>query len=78
MGHSGRPLVADRVALWTFALVQVTAVVRVLAEIVPLTTGMLRFWLILAAAILWLAAFVPWSVRFGAIYLRPRIDGQPG
>ena len=78
MGHSGRPLVADRVALWTFALVQVTAVVRVLAEIVPLTTGMLRFWLILAAGVLWLAAFLPWSLRFGAIYLRPRIDGQPG
>lgn len=78
MGHSGRPLVADRVALWTFALVQVTAAVRVLAEIVPLTTGMLRFWLILAAGALWLAAFLPWSLRFGAIYLRPRIDGQPG
>ncbi len=78
LGHSGRPLVAGPIALWAFALVQITAVVRVLAEIPPLGASSLRLWLMLAAALLWLAAFIPWCLRFGAIYLRPRIDGQPG
>lgn len=78
LGHSGRPLIADGVALWTFALIQITAVVRLLAEIPPLATSTLRTWLILAAGLLWLTAFIPWSLRFGTIYLRPRVDGQPG
>jgi len=78
LGHSGRTLVAGRIALWTFALVQITAVVRVFAEIGPLSTGLLRAWLILAAALLWLVAFIPWCLHYGALYVRPRVDRQPG
>lgn len=80
MGHSGRALVADRIALWTFVLIQITALTRVLAEIMPILSGFTPLYtgLALAAALLWLAAFVPWSLRLAAIYLRPRIDGQPG
>ncbi|HET7314283.1 NnrS family protein [Salinisphaera sp.] len=76
LGHSGRPLIAGRVALWAFTLIQVTAVVRVLAEC-PVPSG-LRPWLILAAAALWLVALLPWTLRYGAAYLGPRVDGAPG
>lgn len=78
LGHSGRPLVADHATLWTFVLVQVTAVVRVLAGMPPFQFTMASVWLLIAAAAVWLAAFIPWSLHFGAIYLRPRIDGRPG
>ncbi len=78
LGHSGRPLVADRVTLWAFAVVQAVAVLRVLAEIPPFSDGRMRLWLVLAAGVVWLIAFVPWSVRFGTVYVRPRVDGRPG
>lgn len=78
LGHSGRPLVADRVTLWTFAVVQIVAVLRVLAEIPPFNHGITGGWLILAAGAVWLVAFVPWSLRFGTVYVTPRVDGRPG
>lgn len=74
LGHSGRPLIADRFVLWTFAVVQLTAVVRVLADMPLPGNGYGYLYLILGAAVLWLVAFIPWSLRFGAIYLRPRVD----
>ena len=78
LGHSGQPLIADRVTLWAFVLVQLTAVVRVLAELPLPGHGYGYLVLILGAAVLWLAAFIPWGLRFGAIYLRRREDGAPG
>jgi uncharacterized protein involved in response to NO len=78
LGHSGRPLVADRIVLWTFVLVQLTAVARVLAEIPLPGHGYAYPGFVLLAAGLWLAAFIPWSFHFGAIYLRPRLDGADG
>ncbi|WP_109995183.1 NnrS family protein [Salinisphaera sp. LB1] len=78
LGHSGRPLVADRIILWTFVIVQLTAITRVLAEIPLPGNGYAYLGLVLATAVLWLAAFIPWSLRFGAIYLRRRVDGAPG
>jgi len=58
--------------------VQLTAVVRVLAELPLPGHGYGYLVLILGAAVLWLAAFIPWGLRFGAIYLRRREDGAPG
>ncbi|HET6725754.1 MAG TPA: NnrS family protein [Gammaproteobacteria bacterium] len=78
LGHSGRPLVAGWAVLWTFLVVQLAAIARVLAEFPPFQYHRTGLWLILAAAAIWLIAFIPWSVRFGIIYLRPRIDGRPG
>ncbi|HET7675978.1 MAG TPA: NnrS family protein [Gammaproteobacteria bacterium] len=78
LGHSGRPLVADGITLWTFAVVQVTAVVRVLAGVPPFQFTVASIWLLIAAAAIWLVAFIPWSLHFGRIYSRPRIDGRPG
>lgn len=78
LGHSGRALVADGVAIAAFALIQLTTVVRVLAEIPPLAYSAARPELMLIAAVLWLIACIPWGLRYGAIVLRPRIDGGDG
>ena len=72
-GHSGRPLVLGRVAAVAFALVQLTAVTRVLAELARDSTA----WFAIAG-IGWLATFLPWVIRSAWIYLTPRADGQPG
>ena len=76
MGHSGRELQMDRVALACFLGVQAAAVARVASEVV--TAPQWMQWLLLAAVVLWLTAFATWSGRLGRIYLVPRIDGRPG
>jgi uncharacterized protein involved in response to NO len=53
--------------------VQLVAVTRVAAELVPDALAWQA-----AAGIGWLAAFLPWVLRSGWIYLTPRADGQPG
>jgi uncharacterized protein involved in response to NO len=72
-GHSGRPLVLGKAAGFTFVAVQLVAVTRIVAELVPDALAWQA-----VAAIGWLAAFLPWVVRSGRIYLTPRADGQPG
>jgi uncharacterized protein involved in response to NO len=72
-GHSGRPLVLGGVAAFAFAVVQLTAVLRVIAEIAP-DAGAWQA----VAALAWLVAFMPWVLRSAKIYLTPRVDGQPG
>ncbi|MBL8299363.1 MAG: NnrS family protein [Rhodanobacteraceae bacterium] len=72
-GHSGRALELGGVAAFAFVLIQLTAALRVIAEVVP--DG--PFWQALAAAG-WLIAFLPWVVRSAWIYLTPRADGRPG
>ncbi len=72
-GHSGRPLVLGRVAAFAFVIVQLVAVTRVLAEVVPDALA----WQAIAA-VGWLVAFLPWVLRSGWIYLTPRADGAPG
>lgn len=72
-GHSGRPLVMPGVAWFGFIAVQVVAVARVAAELVPDAYAWHA-----AATIGWLAAFLPWVTRLGWIYLSPRADGKPG
>jgi len=72
-GHSGRPLVMPAVAWFTFIALQLVAVARILAELMPDPYAWFA-----AAAIGWLVAFAPWVVRLGAIYLAPRVDQKPG
>ena len=76
MGHSGRPLRMDAVALGCFLALQAAAVTRVASEVVSAP-----FWmqaLLLASMALWLSAFVVWTSRLAGIYLAPRSDGQSG
>ncbi|QCO68330.1 NnrS family protein [Luteimonas yindakuii] len=72
-GHSGRPLAMYTAAWFAFLAIQLVAVMRVVAEIVPDAMA----WQV-AAALGWLVAFAPWVARIGRIYLSPRADGRPG
>ena len=72
-GHSGRALVMPKAAWFAFAAIQLVAVMRVFAEVMP--DGLA--WQA-AAAIGWVLAFLPWVARIGGIYLSPRVDGKPG
>jgi uncharacterized protein involved in response to NO len=77
LGHSGRALEADALTWWAFLGVLATAGVRAVADLwfVP---PVLRLWLSVAAAVLWLAVFAVWGAKYLPIYLRPRADGRPG
>jgi uncharacterized protein involved in response to NO len=75
-GHSGRSLVMGRLNLLCFAGVQAAAVARVVSEIARAPAAVQ--WLLLGSVACWLVAFIAWSLRNGAIYLSPRIDGRPG
>jgi uncharacterized protein involved in response to NO len=72
-GHSGRPLILGTTAAFAFAAVQGVAITRVVAELVPDSLA----WQAIAAAG-WIAAFLPWVLRSGSIYLSARADGKPG
>jgi uncharacterized protein involved in response to NO len=72
-GHSGRPLQLGGVAAFAFITVQITAVIRIGAELSP----DILFWHS-TAGLLWLLAFMPWVLRSAWIYLTPRADGQAG
>ena len=72
-GHSGRPLVADAVALTFYAAVQLAAVTRVAAALWPEVPGVL-----LIAAAAWALAACGWAWRYGGWMGRPRADGRPG
>jgi len=76
MGHSGRPLVMDRIALACFLLLQIAALGRVLGEVVSAPVAIQ--WLLLASVGGWLTAFAVWGARNARMYLAPRIDGRPG
>ncbi|MGE0081314.1 MAG: NnrS family protein [Thiohalomonadaceae bacterium] len=76
-GHSGRPLVMDGPDWTAFLLMLGAAVMRIAGDVQaiasssPVSPNLL-------AALAWLAALIPWGIRYLAMYLRPRIDGKPG
>ena len=72
-GHSGRPLVLGAVATTAFVILQLVAVTRIVAELVPDALAWQA-----AAALGWLLAFLPWVLRSAWIYLTPRVDGRAG
>ena len=76
-GHSGRALVADRLAWSLFWLLQSAVVLR-LAATVPGMPGAMLPWLLLVAAWVWAATMAVWGVRLGRWYGCLRADGRPG
>ena len=72
-GHSGLPLVLGRVAAFAFIVIQLVAVARIGAELVPQIPMVQAL-----AAAGWLVAFVPWLGRSVHLYGTPRVDGNPG
>lgn len=73
LGHSGRPLEADSATWRLFWLVQATALVRMLPDLLPLPEQ-----LVLVAGLLWLLTFAGWCWKYAPLYWRPRADGKPG
>ena len=74
IGHSGRPLELDRFTWLLFLGFQATAVLRILADIVP--AGAPLFYV--TAGLVWLACFGLWAGKFAPIYWRARVDGKVG
>ncbi len=72
-GHSGLPLRMPAVAWFAFVVIQLVAIVRIVAELAPDPMACMAL-----AAVGWLVAFTPWVLRIGRIYLSPRADGKPG
>lgn len=77
LGHSGRALQASKTTLFCFCLLQFAAAARVLSEI-PLLFQHWTMHLNIAAAIIWILGFGIWAAIFMPIYVKPRIDGNPG
>jgi len=72
-GHSGRPLTMPITAWIAFTAMQLATASRIIAAIYA-EHG---YWL-LAAITVFTLGLLPWAVRNGAIYLKPRRDGKAG
>jgi uncharacterized protein involved in response to NO len=73
LGHTGRQLVASPADIAAFLLLQVAAVLRVVAGM----TGSYRA-VIIASGVVWILAFGVFLARYAPMLLRPRVDGRPG
>lgn len=72
LGHSGRPLTADNTAWTIFLTIQTAALLRVAADL-PMVNAFSSH-LYLCSALLWLAAFSAWLLKFAPIYWRTTTD----
>ncbi|MFN3712937.1 MAG: NnrS family protein [Alcanivoracaceae bacterium] len=74
LGHTGRPLILPSGIAAAFVLIQAAAILRVLTalQLIPWLSGAT------ISAMLWLAAWLLFLLRYTAILLRPRADGKPG
>jgi uncharacterized protein involved in response to NO len=75
LAHSGLPMKADTPIKLMFVGVQIVAVLRVLADMLPIQN---THWLYFAAGTLWLLCFTPWMLRYLPVYWRQRADGRTG
>ena len=75
LGHTGRPLVLPKGAVGCYLLVHAGAALRVAT---PLAPGALQPALLLAAGLLWAAAFGLFAALYWPILTRPRVDGKEG
>lgn len=75
LGHSGLPFNIDTPIKLMFIGMQLVALMRVLADVLPLQSGYI--WHVVSA-LGWLACFSPWVWRYLPAFWRPRADGQPG
>ena len=75
LGHSGLPMQVDRSVTLMFVGIQLAALLRVMADMLPSAAS---YSLYVIAAALWLVCFSPWVLRYLPVYWRPRVDGQSG
>ena len=75
LGHTGRALKPAGMTVVAFALVNLSAALRVLA---PLAFPVRTADLVAASALLWVLAFALAFAAYAGILVRPRADGRPG
>jgi uncharacterized protein involved in response to NO len=75
LGHTGRPLVAGGMEMGAFLVLQLAAIVRVMAG---LFSEAHYLQVVVASGILWVLAFGLFLTRYLPMLVRPRIDGKPG
>jgi uncharacterized protein involved in response to NO len=75
LGHTGRKLEASRVAVASFVLVTLAALVRVFGPLADMAAY--RTW-VFAAGLLWTAAFGCFVVAHAPLLVSRRADGKPG
>jgi len=73
LGHTGRKLIANRTDVVAFLLLQLAAILRVMAGM----TGDYRT-VVIASGVVWVFAFGLLLLRYAPMLLRPRVDGRPG
>lgn len=75
LGHTGRILEAPAVMAWAFAVINLSALVRVFGPLLfPSETALLYE----ASGMLWIAAFAVFAAVYAPMLWRPRVDGKPG
>ncbi len=75
LGHTGRILEAPKIMAWVFAVINLSAAVRVFGPLLlPAQTPMLHQ----LGGGLWMAAFAAFAAVYAPMLWRPRVDGKPG
>ncbi len=77
LGHSGRMLVLDKASWFLFLGLQLTAVMRIAADL-QFDSVLLSNNLNLIAAALWLLCMSIWFIKYAPMYLSRRADGRDG
>jgi uncharacterized protein involved in response to NO len=72
LGHTGRQLVAGKADMAAFLLLQIAAIVRVVASI---TAGETYQQWIVASGLIWALAFLVFAWRYVPMLVRPRVSG---
>ncbi|HIJ84087.1 MAG TPA: NnrS family protein, partial [Magnetococcales bacterium] len=72
LAHTGRPLNPGRDMTALFVLMALTAFLRL--DLVPLDYG----WAVSLSGVVWVLAFLVFSLKFFPMLVRPRVDGRPG
>ncbi|MDX8380072.1 MAG: NnrS family protein [Gallionella sp.] len=75
LGHAGLPKQLDLPVNMMFAGIQVVALLRVLADMLPMPV---RNGLYVAAVVVWLLCFTAWMLRYLPVYWQARADGRAG
>jgi uncharacterized protein involved in response to NO len=77
LGHSGRKLILGRITWSLFLGIQLTALLRVFADISALNS-LFGLSLNIITSLIWIVCIGTWVVRFVPFYITARVDGQPG
>lgn len=75
LGHTGRPIEADRLTVFSFGLISLAALLRVLAP--ALAPAHYNLWIAISG-LCWVLAFSLFLVVYAPMLWAPRTDGRPG